>query len=366
MNKKLCILESLSLDILLVPYIALRYAGQYHMVALFFGLAITAVYTWLIFYYLNAFRIRDVGNATTGYGIMDNIFEKNPRVSYFLGIVYIVRYLIRAGFIVFLSAYVLDHIKASRGASFWWVAVSFAVISVYGAGGDFKKRCTLAKVLYYWILVPLILTLVLSISRISYGEIARMFSEFEVGYEYVFEGSLMILAVMGNFELLLFSMGRKRAKKEMPNFYTEFLRIISWIFIAVVIAYLYVIGMVGRDYISFASFDNMSFGLTIDYAIVMSLVVGTFFQSSSYVFYAREFLGQIIEKENEYGDEKGKMTWLTRLLSLSFLVMVVCLLDFDVTRPHILRYLICGDVFLGAITPGAILLLDKVRGRQYD
>lgn len=354
-NLRMGILENIPMGMLLVPYITLRQAGDYHYAAFLFGIAISGVYAWMVYGYGKIFRANSTSIATSGYGIVDACFDIRSRGGLLLSIVYILRFILKSAFVI----YVVGYLVSAGELKLWYAVIIFTVICVYGALGDYNKRRNLANILLWWMLVPIIFLVVFSISRMNYTDIAAAFSSMPFGDD-VFKGAWIILAVMSTFELMIFPLSRPGKRGAVWFECVDYLKLVLWVFITVVIAYLYVLGMVGRDYMVKAEGFRISFGTAIDYALAGAWLIGAFYVASSYIFYAKEFLMEIADSSEDTGNRMGRGYILIVALLLAGVIFFVCCIDYDRTGSYIMRYLIYADTVVSMIVPAVIIFGNKI------
>lgn len=366
------ILENITMGILLVPFIAIYYAGDYHMAALVFGLAFFAVYAAVIYGYAaepaagrsGRFKLRSYGSsiATSGYNLVDMCVDAGKMGRIFL-VVYIIRFILRAGFVVYIVAQLL---MQNDTAPFWVVVLGFALICIYGASGTYTKRTTLGNLLIWWMLVPLILLAVFSISRMDYGNIGGEFQKLvSVMFENdaadtgspedgnVFSTAWMIVAVMSSFELVLFSFARTKKSEKRSGM--DIIRVAVWMIVSILLSYVYVLGMFGSRYVRFTT--RLSLGNRMDYVLAISWLIGAFFVASSYIFYAKEML-MTFAIDEIYVKEKGEEHFKILIYGLLFagVLFFVCCLHYDITRTYVVNWLVYGDTALSLLLPGVVVI----------
>jgi hypothetical protein len=396
------ILENISMSMLLVPFIAMRYAGDYHVAAFVFGIAFFVVYAAVIYGYAGGrhghFSLQNYGSniATSGYRLVDMCIDAGRLGRFFL-VVYILRFMIRTGFAVYVTALILSE---KNTVTFWLAAVSFVLICMYGAKGSFTKRRVLGNLLIYWMLIPLILLGVFSISRMDYGNVAREFGGITEYIDVsvlqrnggamsaknfedvdVFGTAWKIVAVMSSLELVLFSFARTGKNERRQG--ADLIRVAAWLIVSVLLAYVYTVGMLGSGYVK--SSLRVSFGEKIDYVLALSWLIGAFYVISSYVFYAKEMLlvfadDEIYVKECKVGaggEQRGR-SWIGiegqvtyfRFLMYGLIftgtLFFVCCFHYDVVRPFLINALLYVDVPLSLIMPFILICIVRKKSSQHS
>ena len=122
-------LECVTISMMMIPYITLSLAGKYHVLALVVGLAFVVLYGALMLYladfvpcgYINA--IRNHMGWTAGI----------------LGVLYALRYLLRATLIAVFFSMILQRYLL-QSFSVWWIFLPFLGITLYGASKSMEGR----------------------------------------------------------------------------------------------------------------------------------------------------------------------------------------------------------------------------------
>lgn len=177
--------------------------GKYHVLALVVGLAFVVLYGALMLYladfvpcgYINAIRNHMGWTA----GILD--------------VLYALRYLLRATLIAVFFSMILQRYLL-QSFSVWWIFLPFLGITLYGASKSMEGRGRMFEFLFGWMVVPLILIVVFSVSNIDIGAIMQgITSQSEVSG--VFKGAYAILLALSPLELQLYSCPCVKEKDRM-------------------------------------------------------------------------------------------------------------------------------------------------------
>lgn len=98
--------------------------------------------------------------------------------------------------------------------SVWWIFLPFLGITLYGASKSMEGRGRMFEFLFGWMVVPLILIVVFSVSNIDIGAIMQgITSQSEVSG--VFKGAYAILLALSPLELQLYSCPCVKEKDRM-------------------------------------------------------------------------------------------------------------------------------------------------------
>lgn len=350
------LLENITVAIVAVPYICIRYAGSGHLWALLIGMLLTVVYGGIMFGYSKCFA--------EGYtnAVKDNL----GWAAWFFEIMYALRYIIRGAFILLFFSVIIQEYML-RSFSLWWIMIPFALICGYGASRNMEKRGRLLELLFWWMIVPLILVAVFSVSNMDWtGLIEELrlagMEHREGGLYSLFWGGYLILLILSTSELMLFTLAN-----QVKNHWENALKILIWILIAVVFAYMFIIGILGNDWVGSSSTAALNVmeasafpGGTvkrIDYPVLAFWMIGVFAIVSGYLFYAKEFALKLFKGEEEKGHR-----WL-------MLVLVALLLaetwGFRVEQwsKWMSWYLIYFDIAVSLAAPLIVLLVRSVRKR---
>ena len=150
------ILENIAVGIIFIPYLVTGLAGKFHIIAFMLGLCLFALYGIIIYYYSVCFPMGFIDMLHTSMGGFGRVLEG----------IYSLRYMIKAAVIsVFFALIVQEYMLPSF--NLWAILISFVVISGYGAARDIEKRGRLLEFLFWWMIIPLILVAVLSITNIK-------------------------------------------------------------------------------------------------------------------------------------------------------------------------------------------------------
>jgi len=221
-------LECVTISMMMIPYITLSLAGKYHVLALVVGLAFVVLYGALMLYladfvpcgYINAIRNHMGWTA----GILD--------------VLYALRYLLRATLIAVFFSMILQRYLL-QSFSVWWIFLPFLGITLYGASKSMEGRARMFEFLFGWMVVPLILIVVFSVSNIDIGAIMQgITSQSEVSG--VFKGAYAILLALSPLELQLYSRPCVKEKDRMGGIW-----LLVWILFTIVFAYLFIVAILG-------------------------------------------------------------------------------------------------------------------------
>ena len=354
---RLGLLENITLGIVVVPYICVSSAGKWHYIAFATGLLFTFLYSMIIYFFSKAFPHGMIEE-------MDGLLGKPGRL---IDVIYTLRYVIRASLIILFFAVILREYML-RSFNLWVIIISFILICGYGGARDIEKRGRLIELLFWWMIVPLILVAVFSVSNVNW-ELKSV--EENANYAGIWSGSYRMLILMSSVETFLFTL-----TKVKKNSWSNYLKTIIWIMISVLFSYIFVQGVIGEKWVGSSSMSALYVmeaakfpgGVErLDYAVIAFWIIGVFSVASGYMFYAKEFLRVAFSKRwNSFEkNEKGELSnnsieivsdkWWTMVLVMLLTGLFVWLWSLYDTSTYLLDYLIWFDVALSIFIPLFVL-----------
>ncbi len=354
---RLGLLENITLGIVVVPYICVSSAGRWHYIAFAIGLLLTFLYSMIIYFFSKAFPHGMIEE-------MDGLLGKPGRL---IDVIYTIRYVIRASLIILFFAVILREYML-RSFNLWVIIISFIMICGYGGARDIEKRGRLIELLFWWMIVPLILVAVFSVSNVNW-ELKSV--EENANYAGIWSGSYRMLILMSSVETFLFTL-----TKVKKNSWSNYLKTIIWIMISVLFSYIFVQGVIGEKWVGSSSMSALYVmeaakfpgGVErLDYAVIAFWIIGVFSVASGYMFYAKEFLRVAFSKRwNSFEkNEKGELSnnsieivsdkWWTMVLVMLLTGLFVWLWSLYDTSTYLLDYLIWFDVALSIFIPLFVL-----------
>lgn len=350
------VLENISLGMVVIPYITVNLAGRWHFVALLIGLILAGLYMFVM--YVLADRLSGIS------GRCDSGFSSYGRTASCL---YTIRFILRAGLIMlFFGRTVQEFLLQSF--NLWIIVIVFAIVCGYGASQDIEKRGRMLELLFPWMVVPVVLVAVFSISSINLEELYRelmgvnydMLQDKTAALDVLKAGYVSFL-VISTGELMLFTLPYEKERNWKNTLKTGI-----WILISIFLAYVFVIGILGGHWVasdSQASLNVMEAAFIpgevierFDYPVLAFWIIGVFAIISGYMHFAKEaFLvgTRLKDKRSRWG--------------LGFVMIAVVgfsyLWSVDEVATYLARYILWADVLISLLIPIAIILKEKGRPR---
>lgn len=341
--RRMGILENIPAPLLVIPYICLQYGG---MITLFIGLLITFLYALLMHW---------IAQRTGRNGR-----EFLNCCPWYLSILYVLRYGIRAGILLwFFSAAIKSFLMYDLNQTV--ILAVLAVVTLYGSGGNIESRGRTMEMVFMWTMIPLILAGLIGIWNLNWSEIGETFQLKQAGDLKTWTGALAVLAAGSAFELFLYTQqnadtGNPDAEK---NGWRNFWFIIGLVIFAVLCGYLMIIGTLGAAYPakdilnSLNVMESIGTGISglrrIDYLVLTFLVVGIFAMISGYYFRGRQHFNQLF-RSSRYG--------ILGAVTIGLLSVLTALFCLKTKEPIdvIGRYLLWIDIPLSILLPLLVMV----------
>ena len=356
------ILENITLGIVVIPYICTGNAGKWHYMAFALGLVFTFLYSLVIYGFSKAFPDGMIEEA-------DGLLGRKGKI---IDILYCLRYLLRASLIILFFSVMLRGYML-RSFNVWTIIISFTVICGYGASKDIEKRGRLLELLFWWMIIPLILVAVFSVSNVDW-ELVRM--EKQADYRGILRGAYLVLIIMSSIETMLFTLTKVRRLNR-----SGYLKSVIWIIISVLFSYIFVQGIIGDGWAKDSSMSVLYVmeaagfpgGIQrFDYAVVAFFLIGVFSVVSGYMFYAKEFLRvafskrwNVFEKENKSGSIEvvSDKWWIMIVVMLMTIIFSWFWSLFEISG-ILADYLILFDLGISLLIPLSLLFIKMLKGKN--
>ncbi len=347
------LLENITLGIVVIPFATINMAGKYHFPALLLGLALTTGYIWIM-YFLSREMPKGIGRELEKMGALGKTFN----------LIYVLRFVIRGGVIVFFFGKVVQEYML-QSYNLWLIIVPFVILCGYGAGRGMEKRGRMIELLFWWMIVPIILVAVFSISSVSWQELPVELKG--AGYESirqntgimdVLRGAYVAFLITSSTELMLFSL-----PKQKNHNWRNTLKIALWIVIAILLSYVFVIGILGGGWVASdaqAALNVMEASTLpgqvvarIDYPVLAFWIIGVFTIVSGYMLHAKENLVDFVGARR-----KPLKRWLIYGV-MAGVVFLSWVWSLSGASQYLAMYMFGFDVLLSLFVPVVVVMMKK-------
>ncbi|MGN0435280.1 MAG: GerAB/ArcD/ProY family transporter [Wujia sp.] len=354
------ILENIAAGMMMAPYITICFAGRFHGLAFLLGLGMVFVYGCIMFLYSKALD----------KGLERELVDNLGTIGKLIDVFYSMRFMIKAAvLLLFFGAVVNEYLLMNLNQ--WIVILCFGAVCFYGAAGDIKKRGRLMELIFWWMLVPLILMAVFAVSNISWSEVSQIMVSplgTEDGIGGIFRGGYILLIVMSGIELMVFML-RHQTENNLHNL----LKILIWVMIALMLAYIFIIGILGQGWVGskgVAAFNVMEAsafpGKTLsrmDYPVLSFWIIGLFAEVSGFVFYGEKCIAEL----SCFRDEKRKK--LIPVIIALMLIIALFLWNVKWVARWLLGYVYIIDLAVSLVVPLIVIWVKKnkkISGHNFD
>lgn len=335
-GNRIFILETFSAAALFLPQIVLR--GNYGSGILSVGV----VWILLACYVLIASKVAD--------GIPMEQVLKHHRWA---AIIYYIRFWINAAFFYTYIVFMVGRYMLPQNQGFV-IGFPLLVLAWRMNRGGLKERGRVMEGIFWFVLLPVIFVLLLSITDLSFKEIAV--SDFQ--WKEFFKGSLLLLALLHPMELVWFYRGN------MSNGGMKF-RTFFGIGILLIGIFCAVVGSLGRKLTLYDENPVMSMAqgaaipggimARLDIFLIAFWIVGVFCVFSGYLFYGNEGLKHVFFR--------GRM--IGNLLSYGGLFLATnVLFHFWYLIWNFFSCFLYANLTIGLLFPLFLFYMEKIRRRK--
>lgn len=342
------ILEGITIPVMVAPYVAVNASKDAHLLVILVGIMLVFAYGMLMYY---------LQRGIDG-GAMNSVNSCGGVRGFFIKSTYCLRFLLKSAIIIlFFTRVIKKYLLYNTNEIF--ITSVFVAVCVFGASGSINKRGRLLELLYLWVVLPLILTVVFSISNVqigdvtenSKGSIAKVFKDFDLNNAGIISGAILILVLASAIELMFFYHGYVK-----DNSLHVALKINIWIGITIILGYVIVVGILGSSWAandSLASFSVMEATKLpgdavnrLDYLIISFWVIGVFAVVSGFVFVSRNMISSMSKAPS----------------AITAVLLVVCVLfvKYEDVTPKRYVILVFADLFLSVLLP-LLLRVQRVK-----
>ncbi len=356
------ILENITLGMVVVPYATLNLAGKWHFLALLLGLFLGAIYMGLIYYLSEKLSPRDVPveglflriKGGEGPGLKEG--TQNGAYGIAVSVLYGLRYVLRAGLIMFFFAKTVQEFLL-QSFNLWVIIITFVIVCGYGASKNIEDRGRMLELLFPWMIVPIILVAVFSITDINLTNLYD--GLMGVGYDDLREGARLKDILMGAYVAFLITTSTELSLFSLPRIkdrnWRNPLKTGLWILISILLAYIFIIGILGGHWVAKdpqASLNVMEAAFVpgdvverADYPVLIFWIIGVFAVASGYMFFAKEAWLSTLRHRSKKGNKLGMLLVMAAVIGFAFLWSL------KVPSMYLAKYILWADVALSLLIP---------------
>lgn len=359
------LLENIAIPMIVLPFVTVRVAGKYHVLAFILGLFLFAGYAMVLYCF----------SRKIPEGMVAAVFQEFGWWAKLVAAIYVVRYVLRASLILLYFS-MAAHAYMLRSIALYALAIPFALICGYGALRDIEKRGRLLELLFWWMITPLILIAVFAVGSADWATLDKeLFGFSRSAISAADMGSILLAAylmliVTSGVELMMHTIVTQKTQSIVGAW-----KLLVWILIALLLSYLFVIGILGAGWVqrdSLSSLNVMEAAAVpggvierMDYAVLAFWVIGVFAILSGYLHYAKKYACSIVSSlvyRNKRDADKS--SYVERFVMLGLVVLVVLVMwlwQRRMTAAVMAWYLIRLDLLLSLLVPFVTIWLKKKR-----
>lgn len=191
--KRLIVFNIFSISWLIIPRLATYRAGRDGLISLLLGLFFSFIFIIFI-----GFITKNMSGNLMSYSK-----DKCPKIiTFFLGVFYIIKYF---AYLVLCGRLFAEVIKETllEDADVRFIILMLLLISAYSASKGFEVRARITELLYFVVLIPVIIFLLLGLKSVDPSNILPLFTESK--QDIIFSG-YSIFITFSSLEFMLFSM----------------------------------------------------------------------------------------------------------------------------------------------------------------
>lgn len=281
-GNRIMILEIFSAAAMFLPQIALMKSYHTGMIVVVAASVLTGIYLWIV--------------DRTAQGIsIENVLKRYR----FVALIYYVRFLSSGAFFYLCILYLTKKYLLPDQSAFW-IGLPLLVLAYLMNQGGLTKRGRVMEGIFWFVLLPMIFVLILSVTNLSWNELAvKDFHSREL-----LHGSMLVFALLHPIEFVWFYRGDM---KDGP------IRFRSFAGLAVLLLGVFVstVGSLGKKLtlidpepvMSMAQGVAMPGGLMarLDLFLIAFWIVGVFCVFSGYLFYGNESIKHAFSKGRGIG-----------------------------------------------------------------
>ncbi len=292
--RRLIIIELFSGSSILLPYLGTTYGGKDGIIALLMAAVGVILYGWAMLYLSTVFRLGFISELQNRTG---EIFS-----AIILGL-YIGRFFIRAALLLNIFSVMVGTTMLTKYSNLA-IIVPMIIVCGYGASRKMENRARLIELIYWIVLIPIIILMIMAVKEVS---ISYTIPNFTNSIMENLKADYIMMMVFLPIEFVLFIMPYVRKNHNRVKHGVASIVIVM---ILNILLYVIVVGILGVN----GAKDNMLSTLNImqaveipfgilerfDIFMIIFWLIGLFSIISGYIFYSTYILDRILPSVNRY------------------------------------------------------------------
>ncbi len=198
--KRLLVFDLFGVSGMIIPRIATATSGKDGLITIILAVLFAFIYAWIILSLVKC----------TGGNYLDYCRRSMGKIlTFVIGIIYISKLFVCCVFATRLFGEVIN-LTLLEDTDPRVIILILLVVSAYAASKGFEVRARIAEVLYFIVIVPIFIFLILGLSKIQLANLMPLFTE---GAGNIFAGGYNVFLTFGILEVLLFSAPQIKIKQ---------------------------------------------------------------------------------------------------------------------------------------------------------
>lgn len=348
--KRLLILDLFATTVLIVPGLAAGAAGKAGIISIVLGCVISLLYA------LYLLKISQM-YPDNYFGFMRRCVGKF--LAWIFMLVYAVKFLISLTYVLALFTEVIRMTFLSDMSRYVLAAVMLITVG-YGAAKGIEARGRIGEIMFYIVVLPILIIILLSVSEIRMENLLPIFAS--DGNE-VFYGSYLIFSAFSVLELLLFISPFVKGRKHIYKSVTGAIMCVGAILILLFVACVGIFtvnGVAAEQWPAVVLMQVVSLPggfLSRQDGLMLAFWMGSvFILLSGYLFYLGEITTHLVRTQ--------KRNWIIILWSLIIFAIFCVVRDFNAFSDIYRQYLIWVGIPSGIILPALFALIHIIKLRR--
>lgn len=353
--KRLLILDLFATTILIVPGLAAKESGKAGVISIVIGCLLSLIYAVYILKISSMY-------SDNYYNFMKRCAPKF--LAWIFMIVYAIKFLISFVFVLRLFTEVIQ-VTFLTDMSEYVLAIAMLLVAGFGAIKGIEVRGRIGELMFYVVLLPILIIILLSVSEIRTENLLPVFTDSESG---VVSGGYLVFTTFSVLELLLFISPFVRGRKYIYKSVTGAILCMSAILILLFVASVGIFttnGVVNDRWstVILMQVVKMPGGfLSRQDGLMLAFWMGSvFILLSGYLFYLNEIT------KNLLGTRRNNRTIIGCWMFIVIVVFCICN-DFSMLFEKYMQFLAYISMPAGILIPGlfAVIHIFKQRGRRHE